>query len=83
MAICHCSIKIISRRKASQQLQRQLTAAQKTLNGRYLALKDEVKEAGQIRRSVYDIFTARGTGAATQGQGGGEIISKEKKISVG
>lgn len=33
-----------------------LTAEQKTLNQRYLALKGEVKEAEQIRRSVYDIL---------------------------
>ena len=33
-----------------------LTAERKTLNQRYLALKDEVKEAEQIRRSVYSIM---------------------------
>ena len=33
-----------------------LTAERKTLNQRYLALKDEVKEAEQIRRSVYNIM---------------------------
>lgn len=33
-----------------------LTAERKTLNGRYLALKDEVKEAEQIRKSVYSIL---------------------------
>lgn len=33
-----------------------LTAEQKTLNGRYLALKGEVKEAEQIRKSVYNIL---------------------------
>lgn len=33
-----------------------LTAEQKTLNQRYLALKDEVKEAEQIRKSVYNIL---------------------------
>lgn len=32
-----------------------LTAERKTLNQRYLALKDEVKEAEQIRKSVYSI----------------------------
>ncbi|WP_095643228.1 MobA/MobL family protein [Methanosarcina spelaei] len=33
-----------------------LTAERKTLNQRYLALKDEVKEADQIRKSVYSIL---------------------------
>ena len=33
-----------------------LTAEQKMLNGRYLALKDEVKKAEKIRKSVYDIL---------------------------
>ena len=33
-----------------------LTAEQKTLNQRYLALKDEVKEAEKIRKSVYSIL---------------------------
>ena len=33
-----------------------LTAERETLNRRYLALKEEVKEAEQIRRSVYNIL---------------------------
>ena len=33
-----------------------LTAERKTLNHRYLALKEEVKEAEQIRKSVYSIL---------------------------
>ena len=33
-----------------------LTAERKTLNQRYLALKDEVKKAEQIRKSVYSIL---------------------------
>lgn len=33
-----------------------LTAERKTLNQRYLALKDEVKEAEQIRKSIYSIL---------------------------
>ena len=33
-----------------------LTAERKTLNQQYLALKDEVKEAEQIRKSVYSIL---------------------------
>ena len=33
-----------------------LTAERKILSQRYLALKDEVKEAEQIRRSVYSIM---------------------------
>ena len=33
-----------------------LTAERKTLNQRYLALKEEVKEAEQIRKSVYNIL---------------------------
>lgn len=33
-----------------------LTAERKTLNQRYVALKDEVKEAEQIRKSVYSIL---------------------------
>lgn len=33
-----------------------LTGERKTLNQRYLALKDEVKEAEQIRKSVYSIL---------------------------
>ncbi len=33
-----------------------LTAERKTLNQRYLALKDEVKEAERIRKSVYSIL---------------------------
>ena len=33
-----------------------LTAEKKTLNQRYLALKEEVKEAEQIRKSVYSIL---------------------------
>lgn len=34
----------------------ELTAEQRTLNQRYLALKDEIKEAEQIRKSVYSIL---------------------------
>ena len=34
----------------------QLTAERETLNRRYLALNGEVKEAEQIRRSVYSIL---------------------------
>ena len=33
-----------------------LTAERKTLNQRYLVLKEEVKEAEQIRKSVYSIL---------------------------
>ena len=33
-----------------------LTAEKKTLNQRYLTLKEEVKEAEQIRKSVYSIL---------------------------
>ena len=33
-----------------------LTAEKKTLNQRYLALKEEVKEAEKIRKSVYSIL---------------------------
>lgn len=33
-----------------------LTAERKSLNQQYLALKDEVKEAEQIRKSVYSIL---------------------------
>ena len=33
-----------------------LTADRKTLNQRYLALKEEVREAEQIRKSVYSIL---------------------------
>ena len=33
-----------------------LTAERETLNRRYLTLKGEVKEAEQIRRSVYNIL---------------------------
>ncbi len=33
-----------------------LTAERETLNQRYLALKEEVKEAEQIRKSVYSIL---------------------------
>ena len=33
-----------------------LTAERKTLNQRYLALKEEVKEAEKIRKSVYSIL---------------------------
>lgn len=33
-----------------------LTAERKTLNQRYLALKEEVKEAEQISKSVYSIL---------------------------
>ena len=33
-----------------------LTAERETLNRRYLALKEEVKEAEQIRKSVYNIL---------------------------
>ena len=33
-----------------------LTAERKTLNQRYLALKGEVKEAEQIRKSIYSIL---------------------------
>ena len=33
-----------------------LTAERETLNRRYLSLKGEVKEAEQIRRSVYSIL---------------------------
>ncbi len=32
------------------------TAERKTLNQRYLALKEEVKEAEKIRKSVYSIL---------------------------
>ena len=41
--------------KAWKEEYAKLTADRKTLNKRYLALKDEVKEAEQIRRSVYSI----------------------------
>jgi hypothetical protein len=34
----------------------ELTAKRKTLNQRYIMLKDEVKEAEQIRKSVYSIL---------------------------
>ena len=33
-----------------------LTAERKTLNQRYLALKEEVKEAAKIRKSVYSVL---------------------------
>ena len=33
-----------------------LTAESKTLNQQYLALKEEMKEAEQIRKSVYSIL---------------------------
>ena len=33
-----------------------LTAERKTLDQRYLALKDEVKEAEQLRKSIYSIL---------------------------
>lgn len=33
-----------------------LTAERNRLNQRYVSLKDEVKEAGQIRKSVYSIL---------------------------
>jgi len=33
-----------------------LTAERKMLNQRYLALREEVKETEQIRKSVYSIF---------------------------
>ena len=45
------------RRREQQHLQTaKLTAERKTLNRRYLALKEEVKEAEQIRKSVYNIL---------------------------
>ncbi len=37
-------------------IQGKLTAERKTLNQRYLALKEEVKEAEKIRKSVYSIL---------------------------
>ena len=42
--------------KAWKEEYTKLTAERKTLNRRYLALKEEVKEAEQIRNSVYNIL---------------------------
>lgn len=42
--------------KAWKEEYAKLTAEQKTLNQRYLSLKNEVKEAEQIRKSVYSIL---------------------------
>ncbi|WP_313527636.1 MobQ family relaxase [Anaerotignum sp.] len=42
--------------KAWKEEYSKLTAEQKTLNQRYLSLKNEVKEAEQIRKSVYSIL---------------------------
>ena len=42
--------------KAWKEEYTKLTAERKTLNQRYLALKEEVKEAEQIRKSVYSIL---------------------------
>ena len=42
--------------KAWKEEYTKLTAERKTLNRRYLALKEEVKEAEQIRKSVYNIL---------------------------
>ena len=42
--------------KAWKEEQAKLTAERKTLNQKYLALKEEVKEAEQIRKSVYSIL---------------------------
>ncbi len=42
--------------KAWKEEYTKLTAERKTLNQRYLALKEEVKEAENIRKSVYSIL---------------------------
>ena len=42
--------------KAWKAEQEKLTAERKELSRRYLALKDEVKEAEQIRKGVYAIL---------------------------
>lgn len=42
--------------KAWKAAQEKLTAERKELSRRYLALKDEVKEAEQIRKGVYAIL---------------------------
>ena len=42
--------------KAWKEEYSKLTAERKTLNQRYLALKEEVKEAEKIRKSVYRIL---------------------------
>ncbi len=42
--------------KAWKEEYTKLTAERKTLNQRYLALKEEVKEAEKIRKSVYSIL---------------------------
>jgi len=42
--------------KAWKAEQEKLTAERKELSRRYLALKDEVKEAEQIRKGVYSIL---------------------------
>ena len=42
--------------KAWKEDYTKLTAERKTLNQRYLALKEEVKEAEKIRKSVYSIL---------------------------
>ena len=42
--------------KAWKMEQAKLTAERKTLNQRYIAHKEEVKEAEQIRKSVYSIL---------------------------
>lgn len=51
-----------------------LTAERKTLNQRYLALKEEVKEAEQIRKSVYSILRKEQRGHTPQGAEYGTII---------
>ncbi len=51
-----------------------LTAERKTLNQRYLALKEEVKEAEQIRKSVYSILRQEQRGHTPQGAEYGTII---------
>ena len=42
--------------RAEKAEQEKLTAERKELSRRYLALKDEVKEAEQIRKCVYSIL---------------------------
>ena len=53
-----------------------LTAERKTLNQRYLALKDEVKEAGQIRKKCLHHFAAGTAGTATEKGAGNRTLKK-------
>ena len=68
----------------------ELTDKRKTLNHRYAALKDEVREAEQIRKNVYSILrqeqreqqTHRAAGYGIVNEQGGGQVKTARRIDV-